>query len=171
MAMPPNTATALGIVADDAATSVNSGTLSRQQVSRATLLSSLNGGKGIDIADILITDSNGVTGAVDLNTVGNEAKTLGDVIDRINAITTANVEARINDAGDGILLIDNAGGDGTLEVREVGNNTAAADLRLLGTGVVADVGGVSKQIIDGTSQFTVDLSELGRADLGVRSLR
>ncbi|HJQ78581.1 MAG TPA: flagellar filament capping protein FliD [Lacipirellulaceae bacterium] len=155
-----NTATNLGIVFDEAADAINSGTLARQQISRATLLSSLNGGKGIDIADILIVDSNGVTGAVDLNTVGNEAKTIGDVIDRINAITTASVEARINDAGDGILLVDNAGGDGTLEVREVGNNTAAADLRLLGTGVVADVGGVSKQIIDGTSQFTVDLGEL-----------
>jgi flagellar hook-associated protein 2 len=155
-----NTATNLGIAIDEAANAVNSGTLGRQQISRATLLSSLNGGKGIDSADIRIVDSNGVTGAVDLNTVGNEAKTIGDVIDRINAITTANVEARINDAGDGILLIDNAGGDGTLEVREVGNNTAAADLRILGTGAVADVGGVSKQVIDGTSQFTVDLGEL-----------
>jgi flagellar hook-associated protein 2 len=57
------------------------------------------------------------------------------VIDRINALTSANVEARINDAGDGILLFDNAGGLGTLEVKEVGNNTTAADLRLFGTGV------------------------------------
>jgi flagellar hook-associated protein 2 len=154
------TATKLGIVADQTATSVNSGTLGRQQVSRATLLSSLNGGKGVDIADIRITDSNGVIGAVDLNTVGNEARTIGDVIDRINAMTTANVEARINDAGDGILLVDNANGAGKLEVKEVGANTAAADLRLLGTGVVADVGGASKQVIDGTSRFTVDLGEI-----------
>ena len=80
-------------------------------------------------AIFVIVDSNGVIGAVDLNTVGNEAKTIGDVIDRINAITTANVEARINDTGDGILLVDNANGSGKLEVKEVGT-TAAADLRL-----------------------------------------
>ena len=43
------TATALGIVANVAATSVNSGSLDRQQISRATLLSSLNGGDGIDL--------------------------------------------------------------------------------------------------------------------------
>jgi flagellar hook-associated protein 2 len=154
------TATKLGIVADQTETLVNSGTLGRQQISRATLLSSLNGGKGVDIADFRITDSNGVSGAVDLNTAGNEAKTIGDVIDRINAITTANVEARINDAGDGIVLIDNANGAGKLEVKEVGANTAAADLRLLGTGVVTGVGGASKQVIDGTSRFTVNLSEI-----------
>ncbi|HEX2477311.1 MAG TPA: flagellar filament capping protein FliD [Lacipirellulaceae bacterium] len=155
-----NTATALGIVFDDAATTANSGTLERQQVSRATLLSSLNGGKGIDLADILIVDSNGSRGAVDLNTSGNEAKTIGDVIDRINAITTADVEARINDTGDGILLIDNANGAGTLEVKEVGANTAAADLRLLGTGVAKQVGNATKQVIDGTSQATIDLADL-----------
>jgi flagellar hook-associated protein 2 len=155
-----NTATALGILADEATASINSGTLGRQQISRATLLSSLNGGKGVDLADIVIEDSNGVTGAVDLNTVGNEAKTIGDVIDRINAITTADVEARVNDAGDGILLVDNANGTGELEVKEVGANTAAADLRLLGTGVVKDVGGASKQVIDGTSRVTIDLDEL-----------
>jgi flagellar hook-associated protein 2 len=153
-------ATALGIVIDDAATTVNSGSLNRQQISRATLLSSLNGGEGVDIADILIEDSNGITGAVDLNTPGDEATTIGDVIDRINALSSADVEARINDTGDGIVLIDHAGGPGTLEVREVGNNTTAADLRLLGTGVEQEVDGIPAQVIDGTTRFTVDLSDL-----------
>jgi flagellar hook-associated protein 2 len=163
-----DTATALGIVADDAASAVNSGTLNRQQISRATLLSSLNGGKGIDLADFVIVDSSGATGAVDLNTASNEAKTIGDVIDRINAMTTADVEARINDTGDGILLIDNANGAGELEVKEVGANTAAADLRLLGTGVEKQVGGATKQVIDGTSQRTIDLADLEVASTQTR---
>ncbi|MEX2317330.1 MAG: flagellar filament capping protein FliD [Pirellulales bacterium] len=161
------TATALGIVFDDAATSVNSGSLDRQQVSRATLLSSLNGGEGIDVGDILIEDSNGVTGAVDLNTPGDEATTLGDVLDRINALASANVEARINDTGDGILLIDHAGGPGTLEVREVGNHTTAADLRLAGTGVTQEVDGVPTQVIDGTTRLTVDLGDLDEAGAAI----
>ncbi len=163
-----NTATALGIVINAAATSVNSGTLSRQQVGRATLLSSLNGGQGIDVGDIFITDSNGVTGAVDLDTSGNVAKTLGDVIDRINALTNANVEARLNANGDGILLIDNAAGSGKLKVKEVGNGTTGRDLRLLGDSVVANVGGINRQVVDGTAQYSVDLTDLDDPGAGIQ---
>ncbi len=154
------TATKLGIAADSAATSVNSGTLDRREVGPATLLSSLNQGAGVDIGDILITDSNGVTSAIDLNTPGNEVKTLGDVIDRVNALTTVDVEARINDTGDGILLIDHAGGVGTLKVEDVSNHTTAADLRLLGIGVSQEVDGVPAQVIDGASRLKIDLSDL-----------
>jgi flagellar hook-associated protein 2 len=163
-----NTATALGIVVNAATTSVNSGTLSRQQVGRATLLASLNGGAGIDVGDLLITDSNGVTGAVDLDTAGNVATTLGDVIDRINALTNANVEARINANGDGILLIDNAAGNGTLKVKEVGSGTTGRDLRLLGDAVIADVGGTNRQVIDGTAQYSVDLTDLDDPGAGIQ---
>jgi flagellar hook-associated protein 2 len=143
-----------------AATTVNSGSLNRQQVGRATLLSSLNGGEGIDLGDLLITDSDGVTGAVDLNSIANEAKTLGDVIDRINALTSVDVEARINDKGDGILIIDNAGGTGTLKVANVGTHTTANDLRLSGDAVEQDINGTPKQVIDGTTSYSIDLSDL-----------
>jgi flagellar hook-associated protein 2 len=163
-----NSATKLGIATSAASTSVDSGTLSRQQIGRATLLSSLNGGAGIDLGDFLITDSNGVTGAVDLNTFGNEATTVGDVIDRINALVNANVEARINENGDGILLIDNAAGNGQLKVKEVGSGTTAGDLRLLGDAVVANVGGFDRQVIDGTAQYSVDLSDLGDPGAGIQ---
>lgn len=155
-----NTATALGIVVDDAVTTINSGTLGRKQLSRATLLSSLNNGDGVDIGDLLITDSNGTVGAVDLNTPGDEAKTLGDVIDRINALVTSNVEAVINATGDGILLIDHANGPGALKVEEVGNHTTAKDLRLLGPSTVVDIGGTPTQVIDGTASYNIDLSDL-----------
>lgn len=154
------TATALGLIVDDAVTSVNSGSLDRHQIGRGTLLSSLNGGKGIDVADFIIIDSGGTSGGVDLNTPGNAAKTVGDVLDRINALTNANVEARINDAGDGILLVDHAGGDGTLRVREVGRHTAAADLGLRSPVVEQQIGNVTRQTIDGTTRQTVDLSGL-----------
>jgi len=161
------TATALGIVASSESTIVNSGSLGRQQISRATLLSSLNGGAGIDLGDLLITDSNGAKGAVDLNTFNNEATTIGDVIDRVNALTSANVEARINDNGDGILIIDNAAGAGTLKVAEVGNHTTARDLRLLGAATEQVIGGNTKQVIDGTSNYSVDLSDLDELADGI----
>ena len=51
------TAEALGIAVDDAVESVNSGALGRQSLSRATLLSSLNGGKGVTLGDVRFTDS------------------------------------------------------------------------------------------------------------------
>lgn len=150
------TATALGIAVSVAATSVNSGEVHRHQISEGTLLSSLNGGKGISVGDFLVTDSNGQLGAVDLNPTGNVATTVGDVIDRINALSNG-VEARINDAGDGILLIDTAGGNGTLKVSEVGNGTTAKDLRIFGTAVEIDIEGTPTQVIDGTSIVTVSI--------------
>ena len=70
--------------------------------------------------------------AVDLNTLGHEAKTVGDVIDRINASTSGKVEARINDTGDGILLVDKAGGSGTLSVSEVGTGTDGGRSQVVG---------------------------------------
>jgi flagellar hook-associated protein 2 len=162
-----NSATSLGIAINSATTSVDSGSLGRQTVSRATLLSSLNNGAGIDLHDITITDSAGHLGAVDLNTLGQEAKTVGDVIDRINASTSTKVEARINDTGDGILLVDQAGGAGSLTVGEVGTGTTAADLKLLGKGVTKTIDGQPTQVIDGSSRYTVDLSDLGDDGAGV----
>lgn len=155
-----NTATALGLVANVDAATVNSGSLDRQQVGRGTLLASLNGGEGIDLGDLTITDSAGNKSAVDLNTVGAEAKTLGDIIDRINALSTVQVEARINDTGDGILVVDNAGGTGKLTVASVGTRTTAQDLRLAGAAVERDFGGILKQVIDGTTSYSIDLSDL-----------
>ncbi len=150
-----NSATALGIAANTTATKVNSGALSRKQISEATLLSSLNGGAGIYVGDFKITGTNGIVGAVDLNKVGDIATTVGDVIARINALTNVSVEARINDRGDGIELIDTAGGAGKITVTEVGNGTSAKDLRLLGTSVETTVNGLPTQVIDGTATTTV----------------
>ena len=53
---------------------------------------------------------------VDLRVPGIE--TVGDVIDRINFFHSG-VEARINDRGDGIAIVDTAEGDGTLSVTSV----------------------------------------------------
>jgi len=154
-----NTATALGLAADLDATTVNSGTLSRQQVSRATLLSSLNGGDGVSNTDFRVTDSAGNTATVDMNTVGNEAKTVGDVIDRISALAIG-VEARVNDAGDGILIIDTAGGTGELKVTESGTGKSAADLKLLRKSTVIEIDGEDVSVIDGSARYDIELSGL-----------
>jgi flagellar hook-associated protein 2 len=151
-----NSATKLGIIVNGAVNNVNSGSLGRQQISKATLLSSLNGGGGIKANDIKLTDSTGAVGAVDLNKVGEEAKTIGEIIDKINALTIG-VEARINDTGDGILLIDTAGGEGKLKVVDVGNGTTAKDLRIAGESVVKTIEGAPTKVIDGTATVTVTI--------------
>ncbi len=102
-----NSATKLGITVDAAVTTIDSGSLSRRQVSKATTLATFKGST-FTPTDLIITDSAGKVGAVDLNPTGNVAQTLGDVIDRINALSIG-VEARINDEGDGIQLVDTAG--------------------------------------------------------------
>jgi flagellar hook-associated protein 2 len=150
-----NTATKLGIAINQAAASVNSGALKRQTLSEATPLASLNGGKGVVLGDIQITDSDGVTKTADLNTIGSEAKTIGDVITRINALTNG-VEARINDTGDGILITDTADGGNKLGAKDLSGNVAAS-LNLTRASTTDEGGG---QFIDGTSSFSVDLSDL-----------
>jgi flagellar hook-associated protein 2 len=162
-----NSADALGIAVNSVATTVDSGSLARETVSRATLLSSLNNGDGIDVSDIKVTDSSGAVSAVDLNTLGHVAETVGDVIDRINASTAGKVEARINDTGDGIVLVDKTGGSGSLSVSEVGSGKTAAGLKLLGKSVTKTIDGTDRQVIDGTSRYTVDLSDLGDEGAGV----
>src|SRR5690606_6971689 len=124
------TAELLGIEVDDAVASTNSGSLGKQTVSETTLLSTLNGGRGVRIGSFSITNSQGIKKNVNLNSGGEGATTIGDVIDRINALNL-DVEARINDTGDGILLVDQAGGTKTLTVAEVGGGTTARDLHLL----------------------------------------
>ena len=158
-----NTADALGITLDAAQDSINSGSLNRQKLSEATLLASLDGGKGITPSDLRITDKSGDVVAIDLNATGNEAKTIGDVIDAINnqnANGNTDVVARINDTGDGILLIDTGNTSGTLLVEDV-NGDLGEKLGLTRAATTLNIEGTDRQVIDGTNSFSVDLTDLG----------
>jgi flagellar hook-associated protein 2 len=146
-----NTATKLGLAASVAAAQINGTSLARQVVSRNTLLASYNGGRGVGTGSIVITDSAGQIGSISLTSL--QADTIGDVIDAINGLSIG-VEARINDAGDGIALVDTAGGAGRLTVADNGSGTAAADLKIAGQGVDTTPG---VQEINGTTTYTVTL--------------
>ena len=150
-----NSADALNITLDEAESSVNSSSLGLQIVSRQTKLDDLNRGQGVAIGSFIITDSAGTQGAVQLG-ANDGLKTVGEVIDAINALSIA-VTARINDTGDGIVLEDTAGGSDTLKVRDSGKGTSASDLGLLRTAV--DVNGTPT--IDGTArhEITIDAED------------
>ncbi|MEZ6137243.1 MAG: flagellar filament capping protein FliD [Pirellulaceae bacterium] len=160
-----NTATKLQIAVDKAASSVDSASLNRQFVSRNTKLDSLAGGKPFPLASIRLTDSAGAESAVNLS--AKNVKTVGDVIDAINRLGVG-VEAKINDAGDGIVLVDTAGGGDALTVVDVGSGKSAQTLGIAGTSGSLTVAGETVQGINGsrtirlstTSETTInDLKE------------
>lgn len=134
-----------GITKNAAVNEVDSGDLDRNYISRATLLSSLNGGEGVYEGSIKITDANGVSSTGNLSGV----KTVGEVITAINNSGLA-VQAQINSTGDGIEII-NTTGSGEIRVEESDKGSAAADLGILGS---ASGGGS----IDGSFETKIDVS-------------
>ncbi len=162
-------ATDTGLAGTFAADSVDSGNLQRRYISESTLLTSLNGGKGVASGKFTITDSSGNSGTVDL-TQGNEV-TIQDVLDEINSRGLA-ITARVNDNGDGILIEGTGSGGVKLKVEESGSTTAA-DLGLLGEAENAgdDLDGSFEKTItidaDDTLQDLVD--KVNDAGAGVRA--
>lgn len=120
--------------------------LQRQYLNENTLLSTLNAGRGVALGTLRITNSTGAAVNISLNP--ESVTTLGDVMRAINN-SAANVRAEINETGDGLALIDNAGGTGVLSVSDV-SGTAARDLNLTRTAT----GGR----IDGTFEFRLDIT-------------
>jgi flagellar hook-associated protein 2 len=159
-----NSATKLHIANNAAFSTVDSGNLNRQTVSRATLLSSYNGGQGVGTGTFKITNSLGATGTINLSTL--KPTTIGDVIDAINGLGL-HVTAQINDTGDGILLTDSAGGSGKLSVADQGTGKSAAKLHLAGASTGTTLDGSTAIKIDVTNTDTLD-SIVGKInDLGV----
>ncbi|WDI39811.1 flagellar filament capping protein FliD [Bremerella sp. P1] len=150
-----NSAELLNIEHDSTSLTVNSGNLGRQFVNEDTKLDDLKGGEGIERGKFLIKNSEGNTRLFDLTDTSIE--TVGDLIDKINAELSLNVEARINDRGDGIVLIDKTSGSGTLTVTEGSGINTAASLGILGSGVEKEVDGVTRTVIEGSEVTTIDI--------------
>lgn len=151
-----NTATKLGIVNNSATSQVNSGALNLQWVHRNTALSSLNQGRGVQLGSFNITDSDGQKSAVNLASL--KAETVGDVIDAINDLNIG-VEARLSSNGDGIQIVDVAGGVGTLTIQEAGSGRTAADLKIAGTGTTTTENSQTVQIIDASQNLTIETDD------------
>jgi flagellar hook-associated protein 2 len=150
-----NTATKLKLAINAASSEVNSGTLQRQTISENTLLSSLNGGQGVARKSFFVSDSKGVTTVIRLD--DDSIQTVGDVLDAINGLSVG-VEARLSSTGDGIQIIDTAGGTGSPKISDVGNGTAAKDLHLTGAAEDVVIDGQTKKVITGSQAFKVTVS-------------
>jgi flagellar hook-associated protein 2 len=152
------TAQNLGITVNGAQTSVSSGNLNIRRVNEATSLANYGvSGGAVAQGSFKITNRAGVLGIV---SVGTSTKTIGDVIDAINAQSGLNVTAKLNETGDGIAIVDNSSGTGSLLIEESGGKTAT-DLRLAGTGVVGVDG---KPVINGRQQLSISVAATDTLD-------
>jgi len=152
-----NTADKLGIALDEAVDEIDGGDLHLQVVALSTRLDDLNGGRGVARGSFTIRDS-----SQHETTINRTAsiETVGELVREIN-LRADNVRAEINETGDGIRLVDTAGGDGELTIIE-GSTTVAADLHLLhllGGAKQVEVDGQPAQVIDGSTTYTVELDD------------
>lgn len=134
---------------------LNTGSVQLQYVSSATRLAELNGGRGVAVGSFRITAADGQTVTVALNA---NQKTVGDVLAQIRAAGLEDVDAAVNDRGDGIVLHDRSTGTGRLRVDAVNGATTARDLNLLGDSVdVDDPDGTPRQSLDGSYEFHLEI--------------
>ena len=116
-----------GFASEDASIATSATTLTIKQggfVDQSQKLSELNGGTGVAVGSIRITDASGSSATVDLS----GAATVDDILDAINQTNGINVSASVS--GGALELTDNSGGGGTLSVQEVAGGSTAADLGL-----------------------------------------
>ncbi len=155
-----NSATKLGIETSVSSGSIDSGSLERQYINHGTSLESFLGGASLSKSSFQITDSNGLSAT--FNVQARDPKTIGDVIDGINSLGLG-VTAKINDAGDGFVLVDTAGGSQDLTVQDVGSGNAAKQLRILGTASDIQDDGQTVSGINGSK--TIRIATTAETDL------
>lgn len=132
----------------------------------------LNGGARLDALGIqrgtfTIRDSDGDTATVDI-TQGNEI-TIDDLLSEINS-RGLDINARVNDAGDGIVIEDLGSGAVAIAVEDVGSTTAR-DLGLLGEAAApgSDLLGSFEKTITVTATDTLQAvaTKINDANIGV----
>jgi flagellar hook-associated protein 2 len=144
---------------------INSGDLHLRCISNNTQLSTLNGGIGVKLGSIRITDGAGAALTMDLT--GTDITTIGAVLNRINTSGLA-ISARVNDTGNGILLTQTSGA-GTAKVEDIGSGTTARDLGILGTFVSGQLDGAFQKTISiiASDKLSDIATKLNNANAGI----
>lgn len=119
----------LGISTTGSATGqVNGTNIQKKWITRSTLLSSLNGGRGIGTGTVRITDA---AGGISTLNVSDTQTTVDDLIQFFQA-AGARISVDINNNGDGLVVRDTSGGSGSLTIEDR-TGTVAKSLNLVGT--------------------------------------
>jgi flagellar hook-associated protein 2 len=113
------------------------------------LTRSLNGGRGVGLGQIQMTDRAGTSATVDLS----GARTLADIITAINAASTE-ITAAVSASGLGIELTDSSNGSGSLQIADL-TGTTAHDLNIEFDGAASNVssGNLQKQYISSATRL------------------
>ncbi|MBO6513838.1 MAG: flagellar filament capping protein FliD [Phycisphaerales bacterium] len=123
-----DTAEALGI-SGTFTSGVAAGTdLDLAYIGTATRLDSMFDGDGLGTGSFEIIDSDGNRAEI---TISDGDQTLADVIRRINQNSSLQVNARINDTGDGLIIEDTGTLGGLLEINDT-DGSVASKLRIAG---------------------------------------
>jgi flagellar hook-associated protein 2 len=112
-----------------------------RSVGLKTQLDDVNDGRGVRRSasgnDFTVTVGDGTAIGVALGA----AKSVGEVVDLINAAGTTKLKAEVVPGANGIKLTDTSGGGGAFTVAAVGTSQAAADLGLTAPGVAGVITG------------------------------
>ncbi|HUO07187.1 MAG TPA: flagellar filament capping protein FliD [Phycisphaerae bacterium] len=131
-------------------------------ISNNTLLSTLNGGTGVTLGKIQVSDgTNGAT--VDLSS--GSITTIGDVINAINH-AGVKVAASINSTGDGILLTQ-TGGTGTASISDTNGGKSAAQLGIAGNFTNGTLNGSFQKTITISSSDSLNTIATNINNLGI----
>jgi flagellar hook-associated protein 2 len=116
----------------------------------SVLLRTLNGGGGVTLGEVEITDRSGAVATIDLA----GATSLADVISAINN-SGVGVTASVSDSGLGIVLKDTSGGTGNFVVRDL-TGSAAADLKIEVDAAVSQrgSGNLQRQYLSGATRLS-----------------
>ncbi len=152
-----------------ASNTFNGDSAQKRWIGSATRLSALNGGAGIGTGEISIIDASGTRHTM---TVNSEVATVGELLAFFNSRPDIEINARVNDTGDGILIEDTSGGTGSLIIEDV-SGSVAENLNIEGTftdegsGIFAD--GTYEQTIefDPTDSLDDIVSAINSAGVGV----
>jgi flagellar capping protein FliD len=112
---------------------------------RDIALADLRGGEGIARGRITVKDGLGREDTIDLST----AVTLNDVVERINAASTADVEAYIEN--ERLVVSDASGGPASLVINDVGAGLTAEQLGIRGTHVSQEITGTQLNQLGGST--------------------
>lgn len=163
-------ATALGIASAGLnGGAVNGSNLQARWISRSTLVSSLNGGKGIGTGTIRITNPSGTVSTL---AIGESIKNVDDLLKFISNASSAGITAEINANGDGIVIRSSATGTGTLKIEDV-SGTVAKSLNLVGSddndGALFEIDGSYERTVTFAANDTLNqmASKINAAGVGV----
>ncbi|NLS96002.1 MAG: flagellar filament capping protein FliD [Planctomycetaceae bacterium] len=176
------TADSLGLAGIDVADAVADGA-DVIGLSRGLELDFLNDGNGVTrdraLPDILYTLRDGTTGSIDLTPIDTgtadtqDEKTLGDVLDRINAEAPDKLRVEISGDGERLVIRDLTTGEGTFKIESFAG-MAAEELGIAGESADGEISGRRllgglKSVLVSTLGGTDGLGELGSLVLTDRS--